>query len=492
MSPGPAPRPRTGAREHPWERHRRRAFSRWESEIHRVPYGEPLPEVVGFAHGIEPLAHWTESSGIGQLFALSALPTIGPAYLASLPARAPPPPEGALVRLLRPVKRALPSSDPTLGELLIEAQNGFVPASWEETLEGISARAAGAVVRQLSGLWHLSPATVETLLLPIVGSLPWHGRPAGLDLHVEVEGWSLARHQKFLSAVLDLVPDWVRARRTASSYQPPLWELSSGARIRRRSFSAGRPFSVQLRSISAPPPPSAGPEGPARSVITYGSALTDEFAAILLSGQLSVLISAEEARRVPQADVELPDALRTAVWGLHWWGPEPPEGPLWQTWLRREEPRIRQAWLDLPVPPGESADAWTGALGRREFRDRLAQAAFARARLRGAAEVESADLAGTVDALIRSTEQAAEWAREGRGPLRRTLDRTESGRTARLRRTLEALVRDRADGVDVTEAVTALRSQGSAASAWDVENLLERLRVRGLFFQDRSGRYRLA
>ncbi len=492
MSRAVATSRRTGHQEHPWERARRLAFARWESEIRRAPYGQPLPDVAGFAHGIEPPAHWGETSGTGRLMAFSALPTTGPAYLVSIPARARRLGEGTLFRLIQPVKRVLPASDPTYGELLIDARNGAAPASREEILEGISPRAAGNVVPQLSELWHLPPPAIETLLLPLVGSLPWHGRPAGLDLYIEIEGWALARYRGFLSAVLELVPEWVRPRRTRSSPQLPELELGSGARIRTPSTSAGRPFSIQLRGVSAPPSPSARADAPARSIITYGSALTAEFEATLSSGRLLLLLTAEDVRRVPSTDSGIPDAVKAAVWGLHWWMPEPPDTPDWQRWLRQEEPRIRQALHELPLPPGESAGTWGAALERREFRDRLAQASFARARLRGASEVEETDLAGTVDALIRSTKLAARWALAGRGPLSRVLDRTESGRTARLRRTLEALVRERTDGLDVVEAVTAVRSRGTPASEWDVENLLERLRIRGVLFQDRSGRYRLA
>ncbi len=485
---------RTARREHPWERARRLAFARWETEVRRAPYGRVLPDVVGFANTIEPPLHWSDPAETRRLFALSALPTdSGATYLAAVPARQRPPAEGSLVRLSRPVKRVLPASDAAYGELLIEARDGVAPASWEEILEAVSPRAAEAVVPQLSELWHLPPPITETLLLPLLGSLPWHGRPAGLNLYIEVEGWSLARYRRFLSGLIGLAPDWVGNPRRPLLAQSRELELISGARIRRRSAATARPFAIQLRAISAPPAAQRPTAAAPRSVITFGRAMTPEFEAVLSSGDVPLLIAAEEASRIPRAEVELPDALRALVWGLHWWMPEPPDAPDWYRWLRAEEPRLREALDAMPgPPPSQPAEPWSTMVNRREFRDRLAQTAFARARLRGASEVEARDLTQTVDSLIRATQRAAAWSREGRGPLTRALDRTEGGRTTRLRRTLEALFQGRTDGLTVEETLAMLRPQGSPASAWDVENQLERLRIRGVLFQDRSGRYRLA
>jgi len=494
MSRVPTADTRTARREHPWERARRLAFARWETEVRRAPYGRVLPDVVGFAYAIEPPLHWSDSAETRRLFALSALPSgLGATYLAAVPARQRRPAEGSLVRLSRPVKRVLPTSDAAYGELLIEARDGVAPASWDEILEGVSSRAAETVVPQLSEAWHLPPAVTETLLLPLVGSLPWHGRPAGLDLYVEVEGWSLARDRSFLSRVLDLAPDWVGNPRRFSLTRSRELELISGARIRRRSAAPARPFAIQLRAISAPSVAQPRTEAAPRSVITYGSAMASEFEAVLSSGYVPLLLTAEEVSRVPRVEVELPDALRAVVWGLHWWMPEPPDAPDWYRWLRAEEPRLREALDAMPVPPSsQRVNPWSTMVARREFRDRLAQTAFARARLRAAPEVEETDLAQTVDSFIKATQRAAAWAREGRGPLARLLDRTEGGRTTRLRRSLEALFQERVDGLTLEEALATLSLLGSTASAWEVENQLERLRVRGVLFPDRSGRYRPA
>ncbi|MGC2288562.1 MAG: hypothetical protein WA688_01720 [Thermoplasmata archaeon] len=479
-------------REHPWERARRLAFARWETEVRRAAYGRPLPDVLGFADAIEPPLHWSDPAETRRLFAFSALPAGStPTYLAAVPAGQRRPAEGRLVRLSHPVKRVLPAADAVYGELLIEAQAGVAPASWEEILEGVSPRGAARVVPQLSELWNVPALVIETLLLPLVGSLPWHGRSAGLDLHIEVEGWSLARHRSFLSGVLDLAPQWVRGAHSSSTFDAHEVELVSGARVRRRSLGSARPFTIQLRSISAPPTARPSAEAPPRSVITYGNALASEFEAVLAAGQATVLLTAQDAGPFPAAPVEPPEALRAAVWGLHWWTPEPPDAPDWHRWLRNEEPRLREALDAMPRPPSGGRTApWSMMADRREFRDRLAQMAFARARLRGATEVAEADLTRTVDSVLRATQQATVWAGVGRGPLSRALDRTEGGRTTRLRRTLEALLEGRTEGLTVDETVAALRTHGPVATAWDVENQLERLRIRGLVFQDGSGRYR--
>jgi hypothetical protein len=480
-------------REHPWERARRLSFARWETEVRRTPYGRPLPDVVGFADAVEPPLHWSDPDVVRRLFALSALPAgSGSTYLAAVPAGKPRFTEGGLVRLSKPVKRVLPASDATYGELLIEARDGTAPAAWEEILEGVSPRAVTDLVPDLSELWGTPPTVTEDLLLPIVGTLPWHGRPAGLDLFLEVEGWSLARHRSFLSGLARLAPDWVvGARRPPSSDSREL-ELVSGAKVKRR-HSVTRPFSIEVRPVSAPPSARPRDGSSPRSVITYGSALAAEFESVLASGQTVRLLNSENARRIPRVDIEIPDPVRAAAWGLHWWVPEPPDAPDWHRWLRVEEPRLRQA---LDTIPGSSANGLnskrSAVMDRLEFRDRLAQSAFARARLRGATDVEPADLGRAVDSMVQAIAQAAAWAAEGRGPWMRVLDRTEGGRTKRLRNALEAILGNRAEGLTPVEGVALLRSQGFPAAAWDVESQLERLRIRGVLFQDRSGRYRVA
>lgn len=494
MSPRPNAEGSVPRREHPWERERRLAFARWESEVRRVPYDHPLPDVVGFADRIEPPIQWADSAGGRRFFALSALPTgAGASYLGTLPARQRSPPEGSLVRLAHPIKRVLPSGDGPYGELVIDARNGIQPASWEEILPGVSPRSVANTVPELARLWRLSPETVETLLLPLVGSLPWHGRPAGLELYAEVEGWSLAQHRSFLTGVLDLAPDWVGNARRASRESGGVRELASGARIRRQSPGAARPFALQLRSMSGPRAPLTPTEPVPRSVINYGRALAAEFGGAVLAGHSVLLLSADDAGNVPRTPAELPDELRTTIWGLHWWNPEPPDAPDWNRWLRGQEERLREALGKLPkVPEAPTETDPQGVMGRREFRDRLAQTAFARARLRGAAEVEEKDLNRTVQSLTRAIQRATDWAQVGRGPLSRAVDRTEGAHTSRLRRTLEVLLQGRAEGLTSTEALATLRSAGTLASGWDVENQLERLRIRGLLFQDRAGRYRVA
>jgi hypothetical protein len=494
MSRAAPTNPRAKPREHPWERSRRLAFARWETEVRRAPYGGTLPDTVGFASTIEPPPHWSDPSQTRRLFALSALPTgAGSTFLAAVSAGQRRPADGSLVRLSRAVKRALPGPEAPYGELLIEARGGTVPASWDEILEGISPRTADSVVPQLSELLHVPSWAVETLLLPLVGSTPWHGQPAGLDLYVEVEGWSLARYRGFLSRLLTLVPDWVTTPRRFPPGQSGQLELVSGMRIRRRSVASARPFAIQIRSVSDPPISKPTTEAGSRSVVTYGRALTSEFENIVGAGQSALLLKAEEASRIPQGEFELPDALRAATWGLHWWTPDPPDAPDWHEWVRTEGPRLRHALDALPIPrSSRTEEPWSAVVGRREFRDRLAQATIARARLRAAREVEETDLARTVDSFIRATEQATAWAKIGRGPLARTVDRTEGGRTTRLRHILEDLFYQRPDGLTREEVIATLPPGASTSSEWEVENQLEHLRIRGLLFQDRTGRYRLA
>jgi hypothetical protein len=480
-------------REHPWERARRLAFARWEAEVRRVPYGHSLPDVVGFAHTIEPPAHWADPAITRRLFAFSALPTgTGPAFLAAVPVRQRRPTEGGLLRLPQPVKRILPAADPAFGELLIEARNGVVPAAWEDILEGVSPRPNLSAIPQLAEQWHLPTSTIETLLLPLVGSLPWHGRPAGLDLFIEVEGWPLARHRSFLTELLSLAPSWVTSSRRRSSISSRDLELVSGVKIRRPPSSVANPFSIRLRAISAPAAPSLRAEAPSRSIITYGHALTSEFEAVLSAGQTVLLLNADEARRIPTGGTEPTDAVRSAVWALRWGIPAPPDGPDWHRWLGDETPRLRHALDSLPIPMSNRPENhWGTLVDRREFRDQLAQTAIARARLRGASEVEETDLAHAVDSLIQAIQRASAWARERRGPLVREIDRTEGARTARLRLALETLLQNRTEGLRLGEAMSALRSQGITLSERDAEEQLERLRIRGLLFQDRSGRYQM-
>lgn len=477
-------------REHPWERVRRATFAQWEGELRRVPYGHSLPDVVGFASSIEPPADWGAEATGRRLFALSALPSgSGPTYLTTLPDRTRSPVDGSFVRVVRPVKRVLPVPGSTSGELLLEARAGIHPAAWEETLSGISPDSVQRVVSTLASLWRLAPSTVEMLLLPVVGSTPWHGRPAGIDLHVEVEGWSLARQRAFLAGVIDLAPGWVGNARGRARFTGPV-ELVSGARIQRSAASSTRPFSICLRSISSPPIPSPSEGLPPRSTFTYGPALASEFASFFSAGQNTLLVSSDEASRVPRGPVEIPDSVRATVWGLHWWSPEPPDTPVWHRWLREQEPKLRDVLDTLPGRPPEAPEGrWNQLADHREFRERLVQTTIGRARLRGAKEVESTDLEWAVNAWIGTIQRVGTWARIGRGPLSRTLDRTEGGRTTRLRRTIEALVQQNPEGLSLEEAVAVL---GAGATKLSVENQLERLRIRGVLFQDRTGRYRVA
>jgi hypothetical protein len=485
----PATRP-----AHPWERDRLRAFARWEAEVRRTPYGRPLPDVAGFVDAIEPPLEWSHAAETRRLFALSALPMHpSPTYLAAVPSGRRPPAGGTLVRLARPVKRVLPSPNTAYGELLIEVRDGVGRASWEEILEGVSPQVAREVVPQLSELWHLPAQATEALLLPIVGSIPWHGRPAGLDLFLEVEGWSLARYRGFLSGLLYLVPAWVGGTRRRFTTLDRELVLASGVKIRRQAAVSDRPFEIQVRTVSRAPSARPADGALSRSTITYGSALITEFVAALAAGQMAVLLTSAETSRVPRAEVEIPESLRAAVWGLHWWTPEPPDSPDWHRWLRSEEPRLRESLEAIPIPSSTfPSNPGTSIPSGREFRERFVQTAVARARLRGAPEVEEADLVWAVDSFIRAIQRAAEWAEKGRGPLARSLDRTEGRRTSRLRGTLQNLLGENPRGLTLQEVLETLRVSHIIASPWEVENQLELLRIRGLLFQEPSGRYRLA
>ena len=489
MSRSSEPAPLLPPPEHPWERNRRAAFERWEREVRRTPYGHPLPDVVGFAFPVTTPPKGRTHASVRRLFAISALPAgPGPAHWAAVPPRRPVPPAGGLVRIPRPVKAVLPSPASPWGELLLDARHGTVPAGWEEVLSGIAPASVGDLVPRLSELWSLPSPAIEALLLPLVGSTPWHGNPAGLELNFEVEGWSLRRHREFLQRLLHLFPQWVWKPQRSVPAVPDVAPVAGGP-SRPKQVRAFRPFAVELRPASgSPAAPVVGGSG-SRSTIRYGSLLRSEFLASIQAGALTALLSAEEAERVPVRLPEAPDAIRATVWALHWWTPEPPDGPDWNRWLREEEPRLRSALEELPPSaPGASARERDAVLGRREFRDRLIQIAIARARVRAAPEVEPSDLRWAVDSFSSAIRRAVTLAPKGRGPLSRELDRSEGARTSRLRKALEFLLRNHASGISVAEAAAAL---GSPASEWEIENQLERLRIRGVLFQDRSGRYRL-
>lgn len=477
--------------EHPWERHRRQEFLRWERTLHRTPYGRQLPDVVGFAESVEPPLEWSERVERRRMFAVSALPTgPGPGYLVVVPPKHRPPPDGILVRLPQPTKQALAIGDGRSAVLVLEATSGWTVASWEEILPGQPLAGVGRIAPELAELLRLPVAAVETLLLPIVGSTPWHGRPAGLDLHLEVDGWPLTRYRTLCQNLARLAPSWVTQPRSGRPSRPGDRELASGARFRSRPFTRGRPFSILFRPISGPAAPS--PTGDAsRSLVTYGPALADEYRARIEAGTPVLLLEAEEARHVPDRPVEISDDVRTAVWGLHWHSPTPPDTPDWHRWFRTLDPDLRSAW-DGRVTDASSVREGTSSsgLGRREFRDRLTQVACARARLRAASDVDDDDLRWVIDRMRESTARAIRWQARGRGPLARTSDRSEAGRTTRVRRALARVLEIRPAGVTVDDALGDLRAAGVTASPWDVETQLERLRIRGALYQDRTGRYR--
>lgn len=479
----------TPSPEHPWERNRRAAFERWELELRRTPYGRPLPDVVGFANPIVSPPKGRSHTSPRRWFALTALPTgSGPAYWVRVPARFPVPPAGGVVRLPQPTKTVLTSSAGPWGELLLEARHGVTQAGWEELLPGVDPESAANVVPTLSDLWGLPPSVTEAILLPVVGSTPWHARPAGVDLHFEVEGWSLRRHHEFLQGLLRLVPRWVVSpSRSARSILE--LETRAGWRVQAKARGVVRPFAVETRPVSGPP---VGPKAGGnvnRSTIRYGNSLRSEFVTALETGTLTVLLSAALAGRIPRQLPEPPEGIRSTVWGLHWWTPEAPDAPDWHRWVREEEPRLRDAFGEIPPGgPGSIGGMWDATLDRRNLQDRLVQIAIAHARLRAASEVESSDFHWAVDSCREAVRTAVALARAGKGPFLREFDRTEGARTGRLRKALESLLQLRVDGLSVPEAMAAL---GSSASEWEVENQLERLRIRGVLFQDRSGRYRL-
>ncbi len=483
--------PPTTLPEHPWERFRRAEFVRWERALHRTPYGRPLPDVVGFAEAAEPPLEWSDRVERRRTFAVSALPVgPGPGYLVVVPARHRPPPDGTLVRIPRPTKRALAIGDGRSAELLLEAPSGWAAASWPEILPELPLASIARVGSELSELLHLPVWAVETLLLPIVGTIPWHGRPVGIDLHVEVDGWSLTRYRSLLQNLARLAPLWVTQPRAGRLSAAAGRELASGARLRPHAFSRGRPFSILFRPVSSAPAP-APTSGHPRSVVTYGPALADEYRSRIHAGTDVLLLEADEARKVPDRPVEIPDDLRAAVWGLHWRSPTPPDAPDWYRWFRAIDPDLRSAWdtvADAASPGGEQNPA--SGLESREFRDRLTQVACARARLHATTDVQEGDLRWVADQMRESCARAVRWQARGRGPLARVSDRSETGRTSRVRRALARVLENRTSGVTVDEMLGELHAAGVSVSAWDVELQLERLRIRGALYQDPVGRYR--
>ncbi len=373
---------------------------------------------------------------------------------------------------------------------MLDAPDGLTAAAWEDVLPGLSTTAIARIVPSLAGLLRLPEGAVERLLLPIVGSLPWHGRPAGLDVHLEVDGWPLRRYQGLVQSLASLVPEWVTGSRRGHRRDRGDRELASGARLRSGLARHARPFSLRLRPISTSPALGV-PDTVSDSSITFGPALRGEFEARVADATTVVLLDRAEGRGVPDRAVEVPDDIRIAVWGLHWWTPAPPDAPEWHEWLKNVEPGLEESLRVLRSSDRASTDALSRPfLGHRDFRDRLTQVAWARARLRGVPEVQEEDLRWAAEGVTQAVARAVAWDAQGRGPLRRALDRTEGLRTARVRRAVASVLDARPTGVTLPEALADLRAAGAEVSERDVESQLERLRIRGLLFQDRAGRYR--
>ncbi len=480
-------------RLHPWERDQLERARQWDELLHRTPFGRSLPDRAGFLYPVDAPPAGARPVARGTLFALATLPEGGgPVHLVRASPRVRELADGRPVLLVQPKKVVLPSATPGLGETVLEAAGRVRPATWEDLVGGPTPGTAPAdALRELREAWGISEPVLEALLLALVGVEPWHGRSASFGLLLEAPDWPLARQRSLLDAVQELAPAWIRGSRRGRGDRRAGTELASGATFTVRRAAATAPFSVRVRPWGRSSPDDRGTASPG-STLWHGPALASELPSILASLNLFVVAYGRELpARVPATWPEPSETVRRTVWNLHWPWPAPPDAPDWYAWWRRAGTRLAESASAVSgALDGPTADRLRASLRSSEFRDRAAQTATGRARLRGAGEVEESDLDWVVDRWTRTFEALADLAPQGRGPLGRGEDRSAVARTRRLRAGVEEVLRASAGGLTVAEAAERLGVGAGGAGEREVEELLERARIRGDLYQDRTGRYR--
>ncbi len=472
---------------HPWERGRLRVFARWEEALRKLPYGAAAPDIVGFLDPADPPLWLAEQVPHRRLWALR--PFLGPdapAWLVVIPRASTRLQAGTPFRLQAPIKTAVRGPAGREGELLLRLTVSPEETTWEETFEEPASRHdPRAALEALADLWRLPGPVVAALLLGIVGAPPWRGRPAGVRTHLVVASWRLRSHRELLESVSRLAPATVRCLRSTTRTEP--LELGTGVRLPSSRSRPARPFAIRIARFRSGDGAGTAASGQEIGFWSYGPLSPSDLPGLLASVHVPIMLSASRPPNRSGIVRDVPSEVRSTVWGLRWSWPEPPESPEWHAWRRNEQMRFDAAVADMLAASGIPLSARSApAIDRRDLWDRLAQAAWAHARLRGASAVGPQDLRRVVD---RWVEAAESLRRDGRAT-HRILSAGGTGSAAARTRHLAARLLDLLRAAPAGATITEIAGEFPArASASELEWLLERLRLRGSIYVDTRGRF---
>jgi hypothetical protein len=499
MSPAPSPRPSSPGvppRLHPWDRERLTRFREWEDRIRAAPYGGTVPDAVGFLRSVDPPTWMADQLPAQRLFALFALPEpLGSAPLIVLPPRRHRRLEEGLVHVRGLRKIALMPPGRAVGVPALRATDSPTPVSWV-SLEAKHPTGPGPLseLAELGREWSLPDRLLEDLALGVVGAPPWHGRPPELNVFFGAEGWSLRHHRTLLARLLDAAPPAARRPRTSRKRSAAAIELPPGVML--RSAGSVSPTPPRLRVVPLGPLSfrslGSATAGRERSTFLYGRSVPADIPEILGRVHLPVWVSGPEPREgFRRWEMEgIRDSLRVALWSCRWTQPDAPDTPEWVAWWRAESPRLTKALEELAnAAPRPWGDEIRRGVTERSLSARLAQVSLACARLRGAAEVERRDLKAAVSRWLASVELLTERARGPGLPWTRGSDRSRSARGRRSARAVLAILARASDGLSLDEIVAAARDGSPELSPFELETVVERLRVRGALFEDVRGRF---
>ncbi len=392
----------------PFEREMRERWSSWLLAFRRTPPEGPVPG--------DLVAVLREVPSPGGLFrALHRRPTFraypvpgrpieGPRVVLEDPddrAR-----EGGCYRLARGRRRLFAWRGP-------EGVLGTEEVLWVDGLERVpeseffpplprGPTGAEATVREFSDATGLDRSVAPLLLLPFVGSPPWHGRPPGVDVVMGSWGAPSALLAGAARPLRRLLPPWC----------VPLSRVRGRERREAGGPSFSTPYSVQLDPLSNRSWERLQGKGTIyeSSFLLFGGPDASELSRVLFDAHLPLFDPPDRWQDLAAThwDDEGPGRWADHLVRVHFQDPMVPEGDELHRGLERGLGRIRSALGEVPRLLGLPEQEFQRfLLDSRPLRDHLVQAAISRARVLGRTTMLGEDLAAISDRFVLAVEDPA-------------------------------------------------------------------------------------